>query len=108
MAHDDCKHEGELGTITSKLESIIHRLDKTEDKTDQNAADIQELKENKASTDEKFNRVFELLSDLKGSIDKIQKAIEVKNERLPNFIYSVTGMVLGGVLTGVVVWILTK
>ncbi len=108
MAHDDCKKEGDLGKMQSEIKGILNRLERTENKTDQNTSDIRELKENKAGTDEKFLRVFELLSELKKSIDKIQVAIEVKNERLPNFIYSVTGMVLGGVLVGVIVWMLTK
>ena len=108
MEHDKCKHELEFGNIASEIKNIILRLDKTESKTNDNTKHIQDLRENKASTDEKFMRVFELLGDLKSSIDEIQKAIKERNERLPTLVYSVAGMVLGGSISGVLVWLLTK
>jgi len=91
-----------------KIKILSDRLDKTEKKTDINASDIQKLKENKASSDEKFDRIFSLLGDLKDSIDEIQKAIKEKNERLPTLVYSVAGMVIGGSLSGMLVWLITK
>jgi len=91
-----------------KIKILSDRLDKTEKKTDINASDIQKLKENKVSSDEKFDRIFSLLGDLKDSIDEIQKAIKEKNERLPTLFYSVAGMVIGGSLSGMLVWLITK
>ena len=91
-----------------KIKILSDRLDKTEKKTDINASDIQKLKENKVSSDEKFDRIFSLLGDLKDSIDEIQKAIKEKNERLPTLVYSVAGMVIGGSLSGMLVWLITK
>ena len=94
--------------IEEKLKTIVERLDKTESKTDENSAKIQALEQNKASNDEKFERVFQLLGDLKDSIKDIQKAIEVKNERLPAMMYSIGGVVVGSSISGVIVWLLTS
>lgn len=94
--------------VLEKIKTLEDRLHKTEKKTDINTSDIQSLKENKASSDEKFDRIFSLLGDLKNSIDEIQKAIKEKNDRLPTLVYSVAGMVIGGSLSGLIVWLLTK
>ena len=94
--------------VLEKIQTLTDRLEKTEKKTDINTSDIQKLKENKATSDEKFDRIFSLLGDLKDSIDEIQKAIKEKNERLPTLVYSVAGMVIGGSLSGLVVWLITK
>jgi len=101
----DCE---EKKVILEKIDSIIDRLNKTEDKTDINTTDIQNLKQSNVSTDEKFTRVFELLCELKEGMTDIRKAIEMKNERLPTLIYTVGGIVLGGSISGVIVFILTK
>jgi len=91
MAHDECLKQSDIATLQEKVEGILTRLDKTEVKTDRNIDDIQELKQHKASNDQKFERVFELLGELKKSMDKIQKSIEKKNDRLPTLVYSVAG-----------------
>lgn len=106
--HDKCKHESEFGNIAAEIKNIILRLDKTETQTKDNTVHIQDLRENKASTDEKFTRVFELLGDLKESMTKIQKAIEKKNERLPSLLYAIAGIVIGSTISGVIMWIVTK
>lgn len=94
--------------VLEKLKTINDRLDKTEKETRTNTKDIQYLKEHKVSNEEKFERVFELLAELKDTLSDIQQTIKEKNERLPTLVYSVAGMVIGGSLSGVIVWVLTK
>jgi chromosome segregation ATPase len=94
--------------VLEKIKTIEDRLHKTEKKTDTNTSDIQSLKENKVSSDEKFERIFSLLADLKESIDNIQKSIEKKNDRLPTLVYSIAGMIIGGSLSGIIVFLLTR
>ena len=94
--------------ILEKLKTVIERLDKTEEETRTNTKDIQYLKEHKVSNEEKFERVFELLAELKDTLSDIQQTIKEKNERLPTLVYSVAGMVIGGSLSGLIVWIATK
>ena len=94
--------------VLEKIETLCKRLDKTENRTDLNTTDIQTLKENKATNDEKFDRVFYLLGELKSSIDSIGKTLKEKNERLPNMVYSVGGVIIGSVFSGMMVWLLTK
>jgi len=87
--------------VIEKINTLTARMDKTESKTDQNTEDIQDLKQNKASTDEKFNRVFELLGEIKDAIQR-------KNERLPALMYTIAGVVAGGLIVGVIMWLITK
>lgn len=101
MSDHNCTNEGKLATLISDIKTLVDRMDKTENKTDQNTRDIQTLKENNASYAEKFERVFELLTEIKDEL-------KAKNERLPILIYSVVGMVIGGSISGVIVWLITK
>ena len=94
--------------ILEKLKTVIERLDKTEKETRLNTKDIQYLKEHKVSNEEKFERVFELLAELKDTLSDIQQTIKEKNERLPTLVYSVAGMVIGGSLSGLIVFLVTK
>lgn len=98
----------EHNVIIERMAMIIDRLDKTEAKTDKNTEDINHLQRNKASNDQKFERVFELLGELKESMGKIEKAISRKNDRLPTMMYSVAGVIAGSVISGVIMWIVTR
>ena len=91
----------EKKVILEKINAIVDRLCITECETNVNVIDIQSLKENKASTDEKFNRIFDLLGEIKD-------AIKVKNNRLPNFIYTVGGMITGSVVVSVLLSVIAK
>jgi len=66
------------------------------------------LKQVKAGNDEKFEHIFRLLGDLKDSIGDIGKILKEKNERLPNLVYSISGVVIGSIMSGVIVWLITK
>ena len=98
----------EHNVVIEKIKVLTERMEKTERKTDINTCDINELKQNKASNDEKFERVFELLGELKYSLTEIKDSIQKRNDRLPTLVYSVGGMVIGSVLSGVIVLWLTK
>lgn len=94
--------------ILEKIKQLENRADDHENDIKGNSKDIQRLKENKATNDEKFERVFQLLGELKNSVDNVVKSLKERNERLPNAVYAISGAVVGSVMSGVILWLITK
>lgn len=101
----DC---GEHNVVLERIKTLSERMNNTEKETQNNTKELQALKENKATNDERFDRVFYLLGELKNSIDEIGKSLKEKNDRLPNMVFAVVGTVMGSVTTGVILWLITR
>lgn len=52
-------------------------------------------------TDERFNQVFQKLDEIIGILKE-------RENRLPNLAYSIAGMVIGGVCSGVIMWLVAN
>ena len=94
----ECEEKKVIMASIKALSDIVED-EKAERKT--NTADIQKLQIDKGVSDEKIDQVFKILKEIKD-------AIQVKNERLPNFIYSVGGAIAGGTIVGVLLWLITR
>lgn len=56
--------------------------------------------------DERFKQVFQKLDEIIDILRKHEEADKERSSRLPTFMWTVAGMVLGGVLVGVIMWFL--
>ncbi len=63
--------------------------------------EIVKLKESKAETKVLFDSIHKELSEIK-------EILQERARQLPTMVYSIAGMVIGGVITGVILWIAQK
>lgn len=84
-----------------KLQAIDERLKTVEKfankKTECFEIRITNLERRTDVVDERFNQVFDKL-------DSIIKILNDKNTKLPNLMWTVGGIILGSVISGVILW----
>lgn len=56
--------------------------------------------------DERFKQVFKKLDEIIDILRKHEEADRERSSRLPTFMWTVGGMVLGGIVVGVIMWFL--
>jgi hypothetical protein len=94
----DCKDCLNMKNLSERLDEVKRIVD---DKGDMFETRITKLERKSDVNDERFDRVFEKLDD-------IISILKERSGRLPTLVWTVGGMVLGGVFVGVVMWTLGK
>lgn len=72
---------------TDEIESLKQRMSKLERRSD--------------VSDERFKQVFDKLDEIIGILKE-------RENRIPNLVYSISGMVIGGVASGVIMWLIAN
>ena len=93
---EGCKDCLNAENLSKRIEEVKKIVD---DKGDMFEKRITLLERRGDVTDQKFLQVFEKL-------DEIIAILRERENRLPNFVWSVGGMVLGGAIMGVISWML--
>ena len=83
MDHMAIKMDGAM----DEIESLKNRMSKLERRSD--------------VSDERFKQVFEKLDEIIGILKE-------RENRIPNLVYSIAGMVIGGVASGVIMWLIAN
>lgn len=80
------------------IEATVKELKKA---VKENSDDIVKLKESRAE-----NKI--LFETIKDELSEIKEILQERAKQLPTLVYSIVGMVIGGTLTGVIVFLLTN
>lgn len=83
MDHMAIKMDGAI----DEIEALKQRMSKLERRSD--------------VSDERFKQVFEKLDEIIGILKE-------RENRIPNLVYSISGMVIGGVASGVIMWLIAN
>jgi len=92
----ECKDCINAKTLKEQIENVKKIVDSKGDMFEER---ITKLERRSDVNDQKFIQVFEKL-------DEIIAILKERENRLPTLVYSVSGMVLGGTITGVILWVI--
>ena len=92
----ECKDCINAKTLKEQIENVKKIVDSKGDMFEER---ITKLERRSDVNDQKFLQVFEKL-------DEIISILKERENRLPTLVYSVSGMVLGGTITGVILWVI--